>query len=64
MTAKKTANKLTVDDLRRKAEQIQETVKDDVRRAARDELTTIAIIGGIAVVGRLSLTYYLGSRRG
>ncbi len=56
--------KVTVDDLRRKAEQIQETVKDDVRRAARDELTTIAVIGGIAVVGLMSLSYYLGSRRG
>ena len=57
------AKKITVDDLRRKAEQIRDTAKDEARRMAKEEVTTYAVIGVVGVVALVSLAYLLGTRR-
>lgn len=58
---------VTVEDLRRKAEQVRDLTKSEVRRTVNqvtsEELTRTLVIAGVAVVAAISLAYYLGSRR-
>jgi len=57
------AKKITVDDLRRKAEGIKGTVQAEAKRLAKEEVTTYVTLGAVALFAAISLAYYMGTRR-
>jgi hypothetical protein len=58
-----TPAKITVDDLKEKAEFIRDTAKGEAERVVRDETTKLVIAGVAVVLVTVSLAYYLGSHR-
>jgi hypothetical protein len=57
-----TAEKLSIEDVRRKAERVEEIAREEVGHVVHADLTTYAIYGAVAVVAVVGLAYYLGSR--
>jgi flagellar biosynthesis/type III secretory pathway M-ring protein FliF/YscJ len=57
------AQRITVDDLRDKAESIRDQVKEDARRLAHEERMKMVIAGAVVVAVAVSFAYYMGSRR-
>lgn len=57
------AKKITVDDLRDKAEEIRDTFQEDTRRVLHEETAKLVIVGAIVVATAVSLAFYLGTRR-
>ena len=58
------AQKITVDDLREKAEGIRDSVREDARHALYDETVKMVVAGAVVVAVAVSLAFYLGTRRG
>jgi len=56
------AKKLTIDDVRHHAEDVQDLAKAEVRDFFDEKGTQAAIIGIVAVVAAVSIAFYLGSR--
>jgi len=54
--------RLTVDDVRHHAEEVRDMAITQVKEFRDEQGTRVAIIGVIAVVGIISLAYYLGTR--
>jgi hypothetical protein len=57
------AKKITVDDLRDKAEEIRDTIQEDARRVFYEDTTKLVIVGAVVVATVVSLAFYLGTRR-
>ena len=57
------AQKITVDDLREKAEEIQERVRVDTERLLKDEVMKTVLVGAAVVALTVSFAYYVGTRR-
>ncbi|GAB4279501.1 MAG: hypothetical protein Kow0056_12740 [Coriobacteriia bacterium] len=58
-----TAQRITVEDLKEKAEGIRDTVKEDARRLAHEQTVKVAVVAVAAVAVGLSIAFYLGTRR-
>ena len=58
-----TAKKITVDDLKERAEGIRDTVREDTKEVLRQDTTKIVIAGVVTAVVVVSFAYYIGSRR-
>lgn len=56
--------KITVEDIRRKAERVQQVAQDDVQRLVREEQARGVIVAAVGVAVVVSLAYYLGTRAG
>ena len=56
------AKKLTIDDVRNHAEEVQDLAKSEVRDFFDEKSTQAAIIGVVAVVAAISVAFYLGMR--
>ena len=56
------AKKLTIDDVRNHAEEVQDLAKAEVRGFFDEKGTQAAIIGIVAVVAAVSVAFYLGAR--
>ena len=56
------AEKLTIDDVRHHAEDVQDLAKAEVRDFFDERGTQAALIGIVAVVAAVSIAFYLGSR--
>ncbi|HEY3318143.1 MAG TPA: hypothetical protein VGK50_06955 [Coriobacteriia bacterium] len=56
--------KLTVEDIRRKAERIQEVARDDVQHVIRADRTRVVIYAAAGVAVAVGVAYYLGTRAG
>ncbi len=54
--------RLTVDDIRHRAEEVRDMALSEIKTLRDGQGTRIAIIGIVAVVGVISLAYYLGTR--
>jgi len=54
--------RLTVDDVRHHAEEVRDMAVSQVKQIRDEQGTRIAIIGIVAVVGVISIAYYLGTR--
>ncbi len=57
-----TAEKLSIEDVRRKAERVEEIAREEVDRVVHRDATTYAIYGAVAVVAVVGLAYYMGAR--
>ncbi len=57
------AKRITVDDLREKAEGIRDSVREDARRALREDVARTVLVAVVTVAAAVSLAYYLGTRR-
>jgi hypothetical protein len=57
-----TAEKLSIEDVRRRAERVEEIARDEVDHFVHADLTTYAIYGAVAVVAVVGLAYYMGTR--
>ncbi len=55
--------RISVEDLRHKAEAIVDTAEAHIKRATHDELVKTVIVSAVAVAVLVSTAYYLGSRR-
>lgn len=56
-------NRITVDDLRAKAEDIRDNVQDDAKRLVQQETAKMVIVGAVVVAVAVSFAFYMGSRR-
>lgn len=56
-------DRITVEDLRRKALRVRDVAEAEARHVAEERATQVAVIGVVALVALVSLAYYLGSRR-
>ena len=56
--------KLTVDDVRHRAEEVRNIAERDVKRVFEEQLTQTIVIVGVAAVTLMSVAYLMGSRRG
>lgn len=56
--------RLTVDDVRHHAEEVRDLALSEAKRVRDEQGTRIVLIGAIAVVGVISIAYYLGTRAG
>lgn len=54
---------VTVDDLKRKAEQVRDIAQAEVKRVTSEELTRTLLIAAAAVGIAVSFAYFLGTRR-
>lgn len=54
--------RLTVDDIRHHAKEVRDMALSEIKTLRDEQGTRIAIIGIVAVVGVISLAYYLGTR--
>lgn len=54
--------RLTVDDIRHHAEEVRDMAVSQAKQFRDEQGTNIAIIGVVALVGVISLAYYLGTR--
>lgn len=54
--------RLTVDDLRHKAEAIRDEAKAEMAHIVKEESTKAIAVGAVAVVIAVSIAYYLGTR--
>jgi hypothetical protein len=54
--------KITLEDVRRKAEAVQETARDEVQHVVESEGTRILVIAAVGVAVLVGLAYYMGSR--
>lgn len=57
------SDRITVDDLRRKALRVRDVAEAQARQVAEERAAQVVLIGAIALVAVVSLAYYLGSRR-
>ena len=57
------AKRITVDDLRAKAEEIEETIKEDARALVHEDTTKMVLAGAVVVAVAVSVAFYLGTRR-
>ncbi len=55
--------RLTIDDLRHKAEGVRDLAKAEVTHVVKEESTKAIVVGVAAVLVAVSIAYYLGSRR-
>jgi hypothetical protein len=55
---------ITVDDLRRRAEQVVSMAKDEAQSVFKQEWATAVVIGAMAVVVAISFAYFIGTRAG
>jgi len=58
-----TAKRLTVDDVRHRAEEVRDLAKHEVQDFMDQQSTKAALVGVVAVVALVSLAFYLGARR-
>ena len=56
--------KLSVDDVRHRAEEVRSIAERDVKRVFEEQLTQTIVIVGVAAVTLMSVAYFMGSRRG
>lgn len=56
--------KITLEDVRRKAEVVQETARDEVQHVVQSDGTRILVIAAVGVAVLVGLAYYMGSRAG
>lgn len=57
------AKKITVDDLRAKAEGIRDQVQEDARALVHEDAVKTAIVAAVVVAVAVSAAFYLGTRR-
>ncbi|MDA3936454.1 MAG: hypothetical protein PF636_06275 [Actinomycetota bacterium] len=55
--------RLTLDDLRHRAENVRDLARAEVTHVVKEESTKAIAVGAIAVLVAISVAYYLGSRR-
>lgn len=55
--------KLTVDDLRRHAEEVRDIAKAEVRKVSKTEPAQVVAYVAVGVLVVASFAYYLGTRR-
>jgi len=55
--------RVSVDDLKRKAEQVRDIAQAQVKRVTSDELSRTLVIAAVGVAVVVSFAYYLGTRR-
>ena len=57
------AERITVEDLKEKAEEIQDTLREDAERLLRQETTKTVLVAAAVVACAVSFAYYIGTRR-
>lgn len=60
--ASTTTGELSIEDVRRKAERVEEIAREEVDHFVHRDATKYAIYGAVAVVAVVGLAYYMGSR--
>lgn len=55
--------KLTVDDVRHRAEEVRSVAQRDVNRVFEEQLTQTLIVAGVAALTLMSVAFFVGSRR-
>jgi uncharacterized ferredoxin-like protein len=58
------AEKLSIEDVRRKAERVEEIAREEVDHFVHRDATRYAIYGAVAVLAVVGLAYYMGARAG
>jgi hypothetical protein len=58
------AQRITVDDLRRKAENIRDMAKADAKRVVTQDSGQMVVIGVAVVLATVSMAYFLGAKAG
>lgn len=54
--------KITLEDVRRRAENVQQTAQDEVQHVLRAQQTRIVIVAAVGVAVAVGLAYYMGTR--